>query len=190
MPNVKISRGISEELFLELKFVLRHLAEKLKFKGVEFVLTKMEEWNTPFSGSSIFIYGFGDFDSSEQMKRDQLAKTIRNNFAIPVFPVASSCFSIGEVEKSSPYFQIMCGPKDDYLGLIKKLHLGYDVELHLINSNIHPDDLEDGYVEIILTPNEAKLFGGIISEFESTSFPKELLWPKIITRFVPGNQLA
>lgn len=189
MPNIRISRGISEELFLELKFVLRYLAEKLKSKGVEFALTRLKEEVVPFSGSSIFIYGFSDADSDEKEELAQLLKVLRNNFAIPIFPVKSSCVSVGEVEKKSPYLQVLCGPKDDYFEAIKRLKLGYDVEFHLVNSNIPLDNLADTYVEIILTPNEAQLFGQIVDEFLNTSLSKRFLWPKIIMRFVSVDEL-
>lgn len=189
MPNIKISSGVSQEHFLELSFVVRYLAKKLKSKGVEFVLTREEEPVVPFSGSSIFVYGFSGSNLDEQKRVDRLIRVLKDRFAIPIFPIKSNCFSLGEIEAKSPYLQIMCGPKDDYLKLIKDLRLGCDAEFHLVNSNISLDDSNKDYAEIILTPNEAQLFGLIIEEFGNTSFPKDLLRPKIIMRFVSRDEL-
>lgn len=191
MPNIKILSGIPQKLFLETRSAIRRIANLLKPQGAEVVFTSLFSRDLVIQRDNILLYGFDNFGGQKE-EVDYISNRLKQICGVPVQVVDSSCIGIEMgLEKMSPYIQITCKPKDveKYSGLLRELHLGYNVEFHPLDCNAHYKNSDIIYAEIILLPTEARLFGVIIDELEKIGLPEEFLWPRLITEFISGDKI-
>lgn len=72
---------------------------------------------------------------------------------------------------------------------LKSLHLGHDVEVHLVGSNVSYKAKQDFYVRVKLLEEESEQLKCIVDGLMKLGIFRDQIWTSIINDFIPAEKM-